>query len=1200
MKKDLLDDRRSIAQVVALAVLLIAGLLLFGCGTANQPAGMDFTRGIGVYPGDPAEDFSPELRTDSSNYRNLAFRRAAWGSSASDYNQTAHLVTDGIIETYPPRWMATTSSQPPQGMAGGQRGFGGRNAFMTINSPAGWVQYEFGGGDGPLAVDRVDISAFLNTTSREPREWTMVLSGSDDGASWRELGRQAGVQAPPQQADGGNRGRFGRGGLNQSMVLGSPAQFRFYRIDLSAGEGDTWMVRSASFFHDETPISFDGPYSFTSAWVSQSSEEEWVYVDLGAVCSFDRVVLHWIDRADAGKIQMSDDASVWRDIIALSAESGQTDDIHLDRTVNGRYVRVLMTEAASDRGYSLSEMEVYGRGGPVVTPHPAPAVKADGRLDLAGGNWKIQRDSQVEAAGEELSRAGFDDESWLVATVPGTVLVSYLNAGAIPNPNWGADQLQISDSFFYADFWYRDEFTAPASYDGNRMFLNFDGINWKAEVYLNGRYVGRIDGAFIRGIFDVTDMLVPGKTNAVAVRLIKNATPGNVKVKTVTDTGSNGGPLGADNPTYHAAIGWDWIPTIRGRDDGIWNDVYLTVSGPVTIDNPFVSTDLPLPDTTYADIDVEATLTNHTAAAVSGTLRGAIGPVSFEEPVSLAANESKVVKLDRSAQPALRMQNPTLWWPSGYGNPDMYETKLEFATDAGVSDTKSFMTGVREMAYSEEGGALRIWINGRRFIPRGGNWGFPESMLLYRGREYDTAVGYHADMNFTMIRNWVGMTGDDEFYEACDRHGVMVWQDFWLANPVDGPNPDDPGMFMANAADMVKRIRNHPSIGIYCGRNEGYPPEPIESGLRALVPDLHPGLHYISSSADDVVSGHGPYQLWPTEQYFAERATPLLHSEMGMPNIMPYESVVLTMPDSAMWPQGIDWGLHDFTLRGAQAGQSFINRLETAFGHIDNAKDWTTLAQWINYEGYRAMFEAQSRHRMGLIIWMSHPCWPSFVWQTYDYFFEPTAAYFGSKKASEPLHIQWNAATDSIEVVNYSFRGADGLTASMEVLNMDGTVAAQNLAALDSPEDSMTPVFAMEYPAGLTDVYYIRLKLMRGDELLSENFYWRGKETGNYQALWQLPKVALVVDTILDQKDANHWTIAAHITNPAQTPALMVRLKVVREDSGDRILPVTYEDNYVSLMPGEERTISMEFRQADTRGERPALVVEGFNVAEQE
>ena len=179
------------------------------------------------------------------------------------------------------------------------------------------------------------------------------------------------------------------------------------------------------------------------------------------------------------------------------------------------------------------------------------------------------------------------------------------------------------------------------------------------------------------------------------------------------------------------------------------------------------------------------------------------------------------------------------------------------------------------MTYSEDGGALKIWINGRRFIARGGNWGFGESMLRYRAREYDAAVRYHREMNFTMIRNWVGQIGDDAFYEACDRHGVMVWQDFWLANPWDGPEPNDDELFLGNVKDSVLRIRNHASIGLYCGRNEGFPPPPLETGHpQEFSAELHPGLHYIPSSADKVVSGHGPYQAMPPSFYFRMRRPP--------------------------------------------------------------------------------------------------------------------------------------------------------------------------------------------------------------------------------------------------------------------------------------------------------------------------------------
>ena len=614
--------------------------------------------------------------------------------------------------------------------------------------------------------------------------------------------------------------------------------------------------------------------------------EEWVYVDLGARCEFDRVALYWIARAAEGSLQVSDDAQSWRDIQPLPSGPGNTDDLRLASPVQGRYVRVLMRRPTSPDGYILSEVEVYGRGGLVPQPQPAPAARPDGRLDLAGGAWRLERDSLVTADGATLSKVGFADHDWVIATVPGTVLSSYLNVGAIPDPNYGENQLLVSDSFFYADFWYRNEFTAPALSDGQRSWLNFDGINWKAEVFLNGEKLGRIEGGFTRGRFDVTGLLLAGRKNALAVRIEKNATPGSVKQKTFASTGKNGGALGLDNPTYHASIGWDWIPTIRGRNTGIWGDVFLNLSGPITIENPFVTTTLPLPDTARADVKIEAELVNHTSQPVTGSLRGQLGEFEFEQQVTVDGSATKKVTFDPSVAPVLRMKDPKLWWPAGYGEPHLYPFELSFRTpDHKVSDTQAFQVGVRQMSYSEEGGTLRIWINGRRFVALGGNWGFGESMLRYRRREYDTAVRYHRDMNFTMIRNWVGQVGDEGFFAACDRHGIMVWQEFWLANPWDGPDPTDNGLFMRNVHDSVLRFRNHPSIGLYCGRNEGDPPRPLDDGIRKVLAENHPGIHYISNSASNVVEGHGPYMAMPLSFYFTAGAHAKLHSEMGMPNI---------------------------------------------------------------------------------------------------------------------------------------------------------------------------------------------------------------------------------------------------------------------------------------------------------------------------
>jgi hypothetical protein len=1164
-------------------------------------AGPGYTRGIGVYPGDPAEDFSPTLEIDDSTYRNLALLRPAYHSSSYDYNLTAQLVTDGIKDTKLPNWIAVSLS-PFEKLPINEREII-VNHFPVATTPligeSPFAEIYMGGGEAP-EIDRVDV--FVAVPQELPAaSMSFKISVSDDGRTWEEVGRASEPKAlspagyPPDFVKHSNL-------YNPSIALSRPCRNRHYRVDLVASNlpesrpfASIWQLGEVAFYRGKERVQVGGPYSFTSAWMSAGSGEEWVYVDLGASCTFNRVTLHWIAPAAEGIVQASDDAQNWRDVRAFSGGSNQVDDIKLTKAATARYVRVLMTRPASPAGYILSEIEVFGNGGPVAKPHPAPTPATDVMLKLAGGAWRVQRSNFVSDAGEAVAKGGYKDDGWLVATVPGTVLASYLNVGAIPDPNFGQNQLYISDSYFYSDFWYRTEFEAPVVESGETVWLNFDGINWKADVFLNGDKLGRIEGGFMRGRFDVTGKLVAGKPNALAVRIEKNDTPGSCKQKTFESPGKNGGALGADNPTYHASIGWDWIPTIRGRNTGIWGDVYLTKTGTVTVENPFVSTNLPLPDNSRADVTIEVDLVNHGPHAVKGTLRGKLGDVRFEQQIELQGSATQHVKLDPNTHAALRIKNPKLWWPNGYGDPHLYDAELSFEDHhQKTSDTKRFKAGLRRWTYSEDGGKLRLWVNGRRFVAKGGNWGFGESMLRYRSREYDTAVRYHREMNFTMVRNWVGQIGDEAFYEACDRHGIVVWQDFWLANPWDGPNPNDDALFLRNARDLILRVRNHASMGLYCGRNEGFPPPRLESGLRKAIAELDAEMHYIPSSADDTVSGHGPYNALPPVFYF-RLADTKLHSEIGMPNIPPIESVRRMMPEQAMWPQGLDWGLHDFCLDGAQGGRTFRSMIDNDYGGAKDAEEWVTLAQFLNYEGYRAIFEAQGKYRMGVLLWMSHPCWPSFVWQTYDYFFEPTAAYFGCKKGSEPLHIQWNRETDAIEVVNYSGGNVSSLTAKVEVLNFDGTSKWSQTAAVDSKEDSTESCIPMQYPQGLTPVHFLRLTLTKAGAVVSSNLYMRGLEEGNYRAIRELDKAQVRASTTAKQ-DGGVWRLTTELENASAWPALMVRLKAVRDKSGDRILPAIYSDNYVTLLPGERQTITTELNQADTRGEKPTIAVGGFNV----
>ena len=532
-------------------VIATVFVLLGFVAVAPLPA-QDETRGVGVYPGDPQQDFGPLVVPGGPDYRNLALRRAAYHSSSYDDNLTAQLVTDGIRQTRLPRWLATATSE--RGVAGKvERELLVDDNLMstvTLERPPAWVELELTGGDAPLEVDRIDLQATVRPHAfaelapprpeGEKRQWACIVVGSDDGRAWKELGRAEGALpasfAPP--ADEGFAGWFWRGpAVRPSVALTPPAHSRFYRISFEPAGVLSWTVSEVALFAGNRRVEVGGPHRFDSAWMSEGSGTEWVYVDLGARSRIERVALAWIRRAAEGSVQVSDDATSWRDVAPLPATNGLSDEIRLARPAKARYVRVLMKRPASPEGYILSELEVYGRGGVVPRPKPAPGVRADGRLDLAGGGWRLQRDSLVSADGRALATVGFADADWVVATVPGTVLSSYRNVGALPDPNFGDNQLAISDSFFYADFWYRTEFAAPSLPPGRKAFLNLDGVNWKAELFLNGEKLGRVEGAFMRGRFDVTGMLRPGAVNALAVRVLKNATPGSAKQKTLESAG---------------------------------------------------------------------------------------------------------------------------------------------------------------------------------------------------------------------------------------------------------------------------------------------------------------------------------------------------------------------------------------------------------------------------------------------------------------------------------------------------------------------------------------------------------------------------------------------------------------------------------------------------------------------------------------
>ena len=1201
----------------------IATFVSFGCSHKGERDNL----GIGIYPGNPDENTAPEMVIDDS-YRNIALHRAAYASSSFDYNLTAQLVTDGIVSEEKPRFLQVST---PEGcIPRREREWlvdQGPYTRPTFEGSSTEIVFELGNGWKEMA-DNVRMLGYVSFLEEEADgSYEIIFYGSADGRNWDRIGEFCGKNfpgeklSPRKHSDPDKSAALGDRLLPRRLIdlnvnLDSDKAYSFFKVSLDMPGAQEWTFTNCDFYHMGEFVDLVSSQFFCSTWMSLGTEKEWVYVDLGTVARFDKIVLHWLNRPAGGMIQVSKDGSQWKDIAPIP--DGDTVKVK----GKGRYVRVIMDRSSDGKSLMLSEIEVWGKGG----------MKA-----VAEGNWKLKRAAESDYKGTEVSSDDFDDSAWLAATVPGTVLTSYVNIGAVPDPNHADNLLHISDSYFNSDFWYRNEFEIRKP-TGKKLFLELDGINWKAEVFFNGEYLGKIEGGFIRGRFDISKVAKEGR-NALAVKILKNANIGAVKEKNEENTGINGGILGADNPTFHASIGWDWISTIRGRNIGIWNDVRIVEEGPVNLKDPFVNVSLPLPDTTSAVITPEVYVRNNDDKPICGMLKGFVGEVTFEQEVALEAGEERLVRFDVLSYPQLLIENPRLWWPNGYGEQNLYDAGFEFAVTSLqkgetpdqvgcdgstslpaatgqpteslkrmrknlLSDRIDFKVGLRQVDADEEGGVLHLYVNGRRFIGRGGNWGFSENNLNYRGREYDIAIDYHADMNFTIMRNWVGQTGDVELYEACDRHGIMIWQDFWLANPADGPDPDDNRMFLANAEDYLRQHRSHPSLVIYCGRNEGFPPKEIDEGLRSIIKEYHPGLHYISSSADGCVSGHGPYRaLTPKEYFTLPSGNDRFHSERGMPAVMTFESMLRTYSPDALWPQNKQWGQHDFTLSGAQAGESFNKLIADGYGEPQSAEEFAQLGQFINYDGYRAMFESRSLNRKGLLLWMSHPAWPSMTWQTYDWYFEPTAAYFGCKKASEPLHIQWNPADNNIEIVNYNAGDYHGLNVRAMVMNTDGSVVWEKSGSFDSTEDTTVKCFAVEFPSEVSETHFIKLYLTDSEgNTLSDNFYINGTEYGNHQAMASMSKADVKVSSnfekVADGSEihGDEWRGSVVLENRSKVPAVMVRLNVVGRQDGGQILPMFYEDNYFSLMPGEKKTVTLRWYDADSRGNSPEVIVSGYNM----
>jgi exo-1,4-beta-D-glucosaminidase len=870
---------------------------------------------------------------------------------------------------------------------------------------------------------------------------------------------------------------------------------------------------------------------------------------------------------------------------------------------------------------------------PVARRHEAGA-----RLVLREG-WSLETSNKVDAKGDVISTTGFATKAWHEATVPTTVVAALVKDRTLPDPfvgmnlrafpgmNYpiGANFSNIPmapDSPFAASWWYRKQFAMPEFFKGKTVWLKFEGINYRANIWLNGKQIANSDevaGAWRTYEFNITADVRPGAENVLAVQVFA--------------------------PTDHdlAITFVDWNPAPPDKNMGLWREVYLTTSGPVALRYPTVVSKVNSPANDSAQLTVTAQLKNATSQIAKGVLRGQINEIKFEQEVELGANETKDVTFTPDEFQQLVFSNPRLWWPAQMGKPTLYPLHMEFEVNGAVSDQTSTRFGIREVTSGFNSiGGREFHINGKSILIRGGGW-TPDMMLRENSERLHDEFRYVRDIGLNTIR-LEGKLETKEFFDLADRDGILVMAgwcccDFWERWP--RWKPQDFEIARLSLRDQIYRLRSHPSLVMWLNGSDNPPPPDVEQMYLDLEKQLLWPNPVVSSATgkktsvtgDSGVKMTGPYEYIAPSYW--EMDTPQgqphrkqcnaggcggaygFNTETSMgPAVPPVDSIRAMVGKDHLWPIDDVWNYHagggEFKTLGV-----FTDALANRYGKSDNVDDFAIKSQMQAYEGVRAMYEAYSRNKYeatGVIQWMLNNAWPAMIWHLYDYYLRPGGGYFGAKRAMEELHPIYGYDDHSIWVVSSQYEDAKGLKLTTTIYNLDMTQKFTHEDAVDAAADSTTKILTLPDISDLSPTYFLSLKLEGSTgKIVGSNFYWLStkpetidwaKSTwwmtptasfADYTAISQLPKVHLRVAERSERKGEEEIT---HVTieNPSRSLAFFVRLKVDKGPKGEEILPVLWEDNYISLLPGEKREVSATYRASELGGAQPAVEVSGWNV----
>ncbi len=692
------------------------------------------------------------------------------------------------------------------------------------------------------------------------------------------------------------------------------------------------------------------------------------------------------------------------------------------------------------------------------------------------------------------------------------------------------------------------------------------------------------------------------------------------------------------------SVGWDWMPPVRDRNIGIWAPVLLRTSGGITIAEPKLVTMLPrLPDTTQAKISLNFKLLNHNPSDENGKITVTIYPenfkgetLQFSRNVSVAKNSSAQVELNAENTRELTLENPNLWWPNGYGKPDLYRIRLQYATGSGLSDDTTFIFGIRTVstkALDVKGSWRRdFYVNGRRIHLTGGAW-VPDMMLNRDSLRYDYEMRLCRNSNINLIRIWGGgVTPRNEFWDATDRYGLLVWSDFWVTGDTQGEfkgSPDWPlesKVFINNVKSTILRIRNHPSLLVWTGGNEGHARRELYDVMRESIITLDGTRPFIPSSSgfaklpdgwdgswpDNLPSGvysGGPY-TWKDPKDYYNRAIAgkdwVFKDETGIPSQPPYNIMPKIIPDlvwdkNLPFPLNNTWGYHD-AATGNGRWDLYYEEMVKRYGKPASMEDFCDKMQLMNAIGYQGIFEAAG-HKLndigGVMLWKINAAFPSVVWQVYDWYLQPNAGYYFMQNACEPVHIQLNLNNLDVLAINRTYRPVSDLTAQVDVFDLNTKSLYHDEKRISLTATDVKRTSSLAKVLGKTDeVKFVVLNLKDGTgKVVSHNVYWlSGNE--DFKALREMKKTEVQVEVInkAETETENGWVI--RITNSSDRIAFFIRPQVMTR--GEEVLPSYWSGNYVTLAPSESTTLRVSCPVTEIGSDTPVMKVSGWNVDAQE